>query len=215
MHYFLVDCWSSLTREIELNGFSAVRAVHPRDLEDLPRCPACELPVWPRRTLFPFAIEFTGRRVGDIAFHLGSTAVVSSRFMSAWSNSNLTGLLFSASPLEAKFLFSDSACRVGAEFFAVDPEPEFCPLSESAGATYEEPPSCETCGTGVVDSLDRVEFLESHRPSTDFFLPSSLPGWFAVSERALGFISDQGFLNFRFVRGFSSRSGSEKTLDYA
>ena len=214
MNYYLIDCWNALTREIEPDGFSAVRAVHPRELEALPRCPGCGNDVWLRATKYPFAVEFSGSRVGDIAFHLGSTLVLSDRFRRAWMEEHFVGLLFSDAPLQTHFLMGASTIRADERFFAAYPEPELSPLAKSAGAKYESHPTCSTCGVDVVESLEKIEFSPQSAPQSDFFLPSPLSGWYGVSERAFDLIRKRRFQNFRFLRGFSGGYGSDLRCQY-
>jgi hypothetical protein len=181
MDYFLLDSWDLATREIQPDGYSRAVKRGSWELESLPRCPQCEKEVWPLIVKYPFKVEFPGERIGDISFGFAATLVVSERFRSLWQESSLSGLLFSDGPLDAKFKKKAEFDTQSRQFFAAYPEPEFVHLSERSGGLYSEDPECSECSAVEVESVERLLF-ENSGPSTDFFLPSALPGWFAVSR---------------------------------
>lgn len=202
MDYFFLDSWDLPIREIETNGYSQVVKRGAWNLRPLPRCPDCGKDVWPRILKAPVSVEFTGDRIGDIAFGFAATLIVSERFHTLWKCSDLDGLVFSDEPVDARFKKMAVLDTPSREFFAAYPEPEFVRLSDQSGAQYSEEPRCSLCSVGVVQSVDRALF-EGEGPQTDFFMPSSLPGWFVVSDRVRHFVEDKQLKNFQFVEGFS------------
>jgi len=89
VHYYLVDNWDVSLRESEDGGYSRAVRLGKRTLEPLPQCPRCGSYVWSQATRSPFSVRFTGRRIGDAAFDLGTTLVVSGRFVQSWRDAML------------------------------------------------------------------------------------------------------------------------------
>ncbi|MBZ0111783.1 MAG: hypothetical protein K8J08_04920, partial [Thermoanaerobaculia bacterium] len=80
-------------------------------------------------------------------------------------------------------------------------QPELVCLSPEAGVEYGTKCDCPVCCSSEVLSAQRVQFA-ANRELPDFFMPSSLSGWLALSGRAAAFIQSSGFTNFRFVLRF-------------
>lgn len=198
-HHFLLDSWNLSQREV--GGFSAVRRQGSWELEDAPACPGCARRVWLRAPRHPFAIEFPGERVGDIAYGLGATPIVSERFAETWRQKDLLGLLFSSGAVDFKKKRGSLVEPDPPIFYAAYPEPELVCLSPEAGTELGAISDCSMCCSSEVLALRKVRFMAG-QALPDFFMPSCLSGWFAISERAAALIEANGFTNFRFVKSF-------------
>jgi len=203
MKWFLIDGWDVARREAQKDGYSAVRAVGSRDLVDLPRCPLCGRRIWPKIVLEAEEIEFTGKRIGDIAYDFSSCYIVSGRFRSAWIAADLKGLTFSDAAVRSSFR-EGAVCLSGTdEFFFAYPEPRLARLAPEAGAVLGASPRCTLCNSAEVISLQTLAFEPVELEGTDCCLPSCLPGWTVVSDRFVQIVSFGRFLNFQFMEAFT------------
>jgi hypothetical protein len=174
----------------------------------------CGRRVWLRQPRYPFSIQFPGKRIGDVAFGIGGVPIVSERFVRAWKEAGLLGLVFSSGPLDCRASSASVFDSGSSVFFAAYPEPELLCLSPEAGAKFEAKSECPCCCSSEVVSLRRVRFSQD-RELPDFFMPSCLSGWFAVSDRAAELIARNRLVNFRFVTSFARAAGRELVREYA
>ena len=208
---YLLDSWDLARREV--GGYSKAIRSGPWSLGDLLHCPSCGCPVWPRSLRAPFSVRFSGGRVGDVAFGFAATLIVSETCIGLFRRHDLLGALFSPSPISWKAKKGAVIEAVPPRYYACFPEPEFACLAPAARAEIASPISCTTCCTAEVLSLRAVAFDSTH-DLPDLFMPSSLPGWFAVSDRAAKLISSSGLTNFRFVTAFRRSEGRQLIREY-
>jgi len=159
-------------------------------------------------------MEFTGKRIGDVAFGIDPPLIVSERFMKAWREKDLLGLVFSPGPVEHKAKRGAAIEPEPPVFYAAYPEPELVCLAPEAGAEYGTRSDCPVCCSSEVLSLRRVLFAASHE-LPDLFMPSCLSGWLAVSDRAAALINARGFTNFQFVQSFRWTPERRLVREYA
>jgi len=170
--------------------------------------------VFPLATKYPFTIAFSGKRIGDLALGIGGLLIVSERFMMAWRQEDLLGLVFSSRPVEYKVKRGAAVDPAPPVFYAAYPEPELVCLAPGSSADYGTKSDCPVCCSSEVLGLRRVVFAAGHE-LPDFFMPSCLSGWHAISERAAALIEARGFSNFRFVQSFRWTPERRLVREYA
>jgi hypothetical protein len=158
----------------------------PVHLGDAPRCFTCDWLLGPKPWLPPYraVVRGHGRYLGDIAFGVGSSLLVSGAFRRAWESENLRGLSQFAT-LDEQRIRPPRLAREAPSFFrvlvaygraAVD---EGRSLLERSGTK-----SCERCGNGaVLKSVRGFSIADDTWSGEDMFYAWGLPGTVIVSDR--------------------------------
>jgi len=113
----------------------------------------------------------------------------------------LSGLSFSAEPIQSRFRRDAAFTAASSAFFGAYPTPRFVRLAPESGVSFLEHPECDHCSAGLVADIGRVLFREVP-DLPDLFLPSALPGWLVASERAFALVEGVCLTNLAFFEGF-------------
>lgn len=197
--FLLLDHYSTLQRE-EILGFSVVEPQGGRVLEEMPICGLCRRQIWPCKIVYQDWYRLTGSRNGDGTWMYGNDFLVSWRFVEAWHNSNLTGLIFSEHNVNSRASKEASWDCPTQKYFRAFPQPNFVQFRDRANAKCEKAPSCMLCMSSRVISVQELLFEGDGHP--DCFLPSCLPGWTVVSSRFMGFVETFKLTNFLLLNAF-------------
>jgi hypothetical protein len=209
MRWFLLDSWDLAIREDAPNGYSLARTVGEYEYQHLQRCPICGRRIWPMVLARADSVEFTGKRVGDITYEFTPTLIVSERFRSVWAGGALGGLTFSDHTLSCRFKKSAVIVPPSKNFYFAYPDPRLTTFAPQAEAAYSAVPRCRICGSAHVRSLKSLAFEADRLEETDCCIPSCLPGWTLISDRAVKAISSAGLRNFQFVESFYRDQNNE------
>lgn len=155
-------------------------------------CPACHAVCGPQVWLPPRTIRPSGRACGDLLTGVAFELVVSETFRDAYLAAGLSGLSDFGPVLLTRGKHDN--------YFAARPKITFTRLNERAsGVEWEQEPSCDNCGLGVVSKLERAVIDERTWDGSDIFMGTGLYGVKLVTERFVGMVRDADLSNFDFV----------------
>jgi hypothetical protein len=155
-------------------------------LGDAPRCPKCGLFVGSRPWLpaYRAIVRCHGTQLGDVAFGVGSSLLVSDEFRRDWESEDLRGLAQFA-PLEELRVRPAKLATSARVFFHVRVEYGRTSIDEHRSVlARSEQQSCEQCKAG--GALNRVHgfsIAESTWSGEDVFYTWGLPGTVVVTDR--------------------------------
>jgi hypothetical protein len=177
--FFVFDYLVGSPDETEFEEIAPVR------LGDAPRCPTCGLFVGGLPWLPPYRalVRAHGEQLGDVAFGVGDSLLVSDRFRRAWEAEGLRGLSrFDA--LEELRVRPAKLAKSAVSYFHVSVEYGRTEVDEERSIIERsEPPSCGQCKTGGTDSIRGFAIAEGTWSGEDIFYAWGLPGTTVVTER--------------------------------
>ena len=169
----------------------------PVRLGDAPQCAKCGLFVGSKPWLPPYRaiVKGYGQQLGDIAFGVGSSLLVSEPFRRAWEAAELQGLRFAA--LEELSIRPAKLAKTSVSFFQVLIEHRDTLIDERRSIIERsESASCEQCKAGgVLKNIRGFSIAESTWSGEDIFYAWGLPGTIVVTDRVAQLAERNGLRN--------------------
>jgi len=176
--------------------------VEPVHLVEAPRCDQCGRFVGMMRWLPPYRalVRAHSEELGDLAFGVGASLLVSSAFRHAWESARLRGLARFDS-LEALTIRPARFVRRASEYFHVEVNSIVASIDEARSIIDRtEPPNCNRCRSGGgIRSIRGFAIAQETWTGEDIFYPRGLPGIMVVTERVEQLAKDYSLKNVPLV----------------
>jgi hypothetical protein len=143
-------------------------------------------------------LELHGKEFGDIV-HIGSTLLVTSRFMEAYQKAGLVGL-GEFSRIEIVRVKPKRGFPRCPEYFHVEVGRGRAALdAHRSGLICYEPATCKECRTTVIEVIASLQLEPDTWSGEDIFIARGLPGTNLVTDRFKAACEAFGITNVRFI----------------